>query len=133
MGERMRAARAASYTEFQCRSHEGELETATLFSQTAGVLARTFAAIATRPCPELEKATVLLLPRGGGVVAVLHGNEEIACVAPGDADSLAQAIADEPLCAGMAVGVIEQASSITPELVLRLVDHAKDNGEDDDE
>ncbi len=132
MGERMKSTVAAAYTAYQCRAHDDELKQATLFSRTEGVLARTFAAIATRPCPELVKKKVLVIPGGGGV-ALLHGNEQIAWVAAGDAGWLAQAIAADPLCAGMAVAVIEEASSITPELVLRLIDHSKDDGEDDDE
>lgn len=131
MGERMKTARAAAYQEFQCRSHERELERGDLFSRTTGAFERTFACVSTRPRAELEKAKVLVMLRGGGVVAVIHGNEEVACVAPGDADDLAQAISDEPLCAGMAVAVVEEASSITPELVLRLVSHAVGAAEDD--
>jgi hypothetical protein len=128
MGERVRQARARAFRQQQCRHYQAELREATLFSRTPDVLQRSYCCESGTPVHHLVGRTVLIQPRADGV-AVIDGNVEIGYVTGEDAKAITRAVADEPLCPGFAVAVIEDASSITPEFDIRLVDHTKKEGE----
>lgn len=125
MGERFLQNRAASFTQQQCLAYERELKTGNLFSRTTAALQRTFSCTGGAPVSELCGARVFLKPRGDKVV-VIHGNAEIGCVVDADAGEVAQAIASETHCPGMALAVVEEAASVTGEFAVRIVDHSEE-------
>jgi hypothetical protein len=88
-------------------------------------LQRTFSCTGGAPVSELCGARVFLKPRGDGVV-VIHGNVEIGSIVGTDANEVAQAIASEAHCPGMALAVIEEAAAITGEFAVRIVDHSEE-------
>lgn len=124
MGERWLASRAESFTHQQCAAYERELETGNLFSRTAGVLERTFACTGCASVAGLVGERILLKLCDG--VSVVHGNTEVGCVVGEDASEVALAIESEPHCSGIALGVVVEASSVTGEFTVRIVDHTEE-------
>ena len=125
MGERFRQNRAAAFVQQQCFAYERELKTANLFSRTTKALQRTFSCTGRAPISGFVGARVFLRLRGEGVM-VIHGNAEIGCVVGEDAAEVALAIESEPQCPGMALAVIEEASSVTGEFAVRVIDHTEE-------
>lgn len=126
MGEGWKHKRAASFTQQQCFAYERELKTSNLFSRTTKALERTFSCTAGAPVSGLVSQRVFLKPRADGGIVVIHGNAEIGAVVGEDAAEIAQAIESEPHCPGMALAVIDEASSIAGEFLVRIIDHTEE-------
>jgi hypothetical protein len=127
MGERIQQERAKAFKQQQCRAYEDELGRANLFSGREDLLERSFCGEALEPIPQLVGKRVLVVPDEKGV-GIVDGNVAIGVITDEDAVVLAEAIVREPHCPGFAVGVIDDASAITNEFQIRLIDHS---GEDE--
>lgn len=124
MGEQLKRNRAKSYMQYADRAYERELETATLFSRTPDTLERAYNCEGHAPVSELVGELVTLHPTADGV-RVVHGSKDIGFVLD-DHIALAQSIRDEPNCPGFALGRIDDASEASPDFIVTITDHTKD-------
>lgn len=125
MAEGWEHDRARGFKEQQCRAYQQELKLANLFSSNKEILTRSFVAEALESVHHLINEDLLLETRDN-VVLVIHRNYVLCELSGADAEYVADLIAKEPYCNGMALAKIVDASAIGGEFHLRLLDHTKE-------
>ena len=123
MGEKWRHDRAKGFQQQQCRAYREQLASATLFSHQPDVLERSYCCEGRTPMHRLigEYVLVKVVDKR---VTIIHENLEVAEMTEPCATAVALAIGGEQHCAGMAVAVVDDASELTTELHISLVDHS---------